>query len=88
MNPANPSVYIANLPWEVTEADLASMFQQFGEIHQTTLIIDKRSGLSKGFGFVDMPKPAAQQAIEELNGSKFDGRDLTVRFAEPRRYGG
>lgn len=85
---AEPSLYVANLPWETTEEDLTKLFERFGSIHKTTLIVDKRSGLSKGFGFVDMPKPAAKKAISELNGSNVNGRDLTVRFAQPRRYGG
>ncbi len=63
------------------------MFGRFGEVRQATLISDRRSGRSKGFGFVDMPESAAKAAIKELNGSHLDGRDLTVRFAKPRTWG-
>jgi RNA recognition motif-containing protein len=81
------SIYVANLPWSVDEDDLAAMFSRFGEVRQATLITDRRSGRSKGFGFVDMPDGAARAAIEKLNGSRIDGRDLTVRFAKPRTWG-
>jgi superfamily II DNA/RNA helicase len=81
-----PSVYVANLPWETTDDDVRALFGRFGEVHQTTIITDRRTGRSKGFGFVDMPEPAAASAIEALHGSDFDGRDLTVRLAKPRRY--
>jgi len=80
------SVYVANLPWEVTAEDIGALFADYGEVHQTTIIIDRRTGRSKGFGFVDMPRPAARSAIEALHGSTLDGRDITVRFAQPRRY--
>ncbi|MDR9452281.1 MAG: RNA-binding protein, partial [Acidimicrobiia bacterium] len=49
---------------------------------------DRRTGRSKGFAFVDMPRPPAETAIEALHGSMLEGRDLTVRFARPRQYGG
>ncbi len=80
------SVYVANLPWEATAEDVGALFGNYGEVHQTTIIIDRRTGRSKGFGFVDMPRPAARSAIEALHGSTLGGRDLTVRFAQPRRY--
>ncbi len=82
------SVYVANLPWTATEEELHRMFARYGRVHATTIIVDKRSGRSKGFAFVDMPQPAAKTAVKELHGTKLDGRDLTVRFAQPRRYGG
>jgi superfamily II DNA/RNA helicase len=84
---ANQSVYIANLPWSVDEEGLAEMFGQYGEVQQATLITDRRSGRSKGFGFVDMPEQPARKAIKALNGKSMSGRDLTVRFAKPRTYG-
>jgi len=79
------SVYVANLPWGATVDDVQTLFGHYGEVHQTTIITDRRTGRSKGFGFVDMPRPAAQTAIEALHGSTLDGRDLTVRFAKPKR---
>ena len=81
------SVYVANLPWRATDADIRALFGRYGQVLQTTIITHRHTGRSKGFGFVDMPRPEAETAIAALNGSKLDGRDLTVRFAKPRRYG-
>jgi superfamily II DNA/RNA helicase len=78
------SVYVANLPWGTTESDVARMFERFGDVQGTTLIFDRKTGRSKGFGFVDMPRPAARTAIDALHGTKMGGRDLTVRLAKPR----
>ena len=86
-NGSSESIYIANLPWTATVDDVRSLFGRYGAVHEATIITDRHSGRSKGFGFVDMPKPAARSAIEALNGSRMEGRDLTVRFAQPRRYG-
>jgi len=82
------SLYVANLPWSATEQDLEQIFSRYGRVHAATIIVDKRSGRSKGFGFVDMAQPAAKSAIKGLHGTKLGGRDLTVRLAQPRRYGG
>ncbi len=78
------SVYVANLPWGTTESDIERMFGRFGDVHAATLIFDRRTGRSKGFGFVDMPRPDARAAIDGLHGTKMGGRDLTVRIAKPR----
>ncbi|MFQ5516663.1 MAG: DEAD/DEAH box helicase [Acidimicrobiia bacterium] len=80
------SVYVANLPWRATAEEIQALFGRYGEVHQATIITDRRTGRSKGFGFVDMPRPAARTAIEALHGSTLNGRDLTVRFARPRRH--
>jgi len=79
------SVYVTNLPWGATEQDVMTLFRRHGKVHQTTIITDRKTGRSKGFGFVDMPDAAAKTAVEALNGSKLGGRDLTVRLAKPRR---
>lgn len=81
-------MYIANLPWQATDADLETMFARHGTVHASSVIVDSRSGRSKGFGFVDMPKSDAEAAIKALDGSKLEGRALAVRFAKPRTYGG
>lgn len=78
------SLYVANLPWRTTSDDMRRLFGRFGDVHNSTVIVDRRTGRSRGFGFVDMPVPAARAAIEGLNGSMLDGRDLTVRAARPR----
>lgn len=79
------SVYVANLPWKATEADVEELFGRYGEVHQTTIITDRRTGRSKGFGFVDMPHAAALIAIDKLDGSNLGGRDIKVSSARPRR---
>jgi superfamily II DNA/RNA helicase len=81
------SVYVANLPYSASARQLQDLFGTYGKVHQATVITDKRTGRSKGFGFVDMPQRAARRAIENLHGSTYSGRDLTVRFAQPRRFG-
>jgi superfamily II DNA/RNA helicase len=78
------SVYVSNLPWAATKDELGSMFGDYGEVHQITIITDKR-GRSKGFGFVDMSCPGAREAVTALHGSSMGGRDLTVRLARPRK---
>ena len=80
------SLYVANLPWGVTEDDVATLFERYGDVHQATIITDRRTGRSKGFGFVDMPGPAARTAAKKLHGTKLKGRDLTVRVAKPRGH--
>ncbi len=79
------SVFVSNLPWGTTEEDIRTLFGRHGEVHKTTIITDRRTGRSKGFGFVDMSAAAARTAIDALNGSKLEGRDLIVRAARPRR---
>jgi superfamily II DNA/RNA helicase len=82
------SVYVANLPWGATTEDMEALFGRFGEVRQATIITDRRTGRSKGFGFVDMSRPAARTAIDALHGSKLGGRDLTVRPARPKPHRG
>jgi superfamily II DNA/RNA helicase len=81
------SLYVANLPWRSTEEDLHELFGRYGKVHQATVITNRRTGRSKGFAFVDMSHKAARVAIKALHGSRFGGRDITVRFAQPRRQG-
>jgi superfamily II DNA/RNA helicase len=77
------SVYVANLPWASTSADLTNLFGRHGQVHQSTVITNRKTGRSKGFGFVDMPKADAHAAVAALHGSPFEGRPLTVRVARP-----
>jgi hypothetical protein len=85
--PANGGkrLYVSNLPWSVTASELRSLFGGYGEIHGATIVTDRRTGRSRGFGFVHMPEPSARTAIDALHGSTLKGRDLTVRFARPKR---
>lgn len=77
-------VFVGNLSYNVTEGDLRSTFEAFGQVASTTVIKDKQSGRSKGFGFVEMPEQAeARSAIAALNGQAFKGRTITVNEARP-----
>ena len=77
-------LYVGNLPYSVSEQDLIDKFGAFGTVESATLITDRDSGRSKGFGFVEMATDAeAQKAIEEINGTDYDGRPVTVNEARP-----
>jgi len=79
------NIYVGNLPYNVTEDDLREAFSEFGEITSATLISDKFSGQSKGFGFVEMGNNSeADAAIKALNESSFKGRNIKVNQAKPR----
>ena len=82
------NIYIGNLSFTATEADLKEAFQAFGEVSSCNIIKDKYSGQSRGFGFVEMPnKEEAEKAISMLNGKDFKGRSLKVNEAKPRTEG-
>ena len=78
-------IYVGNMSYEVQEDDLRQAFSEFGQVDSVTIIIDKYSGRSKGFGFVEMSsKEAGQAAIEGLNGKDLKGRALNVNEARPQ----
>ena len=78
-------IYVGNLSYEVTEEDLRLALEQFGMVESATIIKDKHSGQSKGFGFVEMAsKTEGQAAIDGLNGKELKGRALKVNEARPR----
>ncbi len=82
-------LYVGNLPYSVTQADLEKMFSDKWTVLSTTLIMDKYSGRSKGFGFVELESDEdATAAIGELNGKEIDGRAIVVNEAEPKKEGG
>lgn len=77
---------IRNLARNITEAELRAMFQEHGTVQSCTLVIDKETGSSKGFGFVEMPKPGeAKAAIKILNGMDVDGSKLRVKKDESKK---
>ena len=79
------NIYVGNLPYNVTEDELRAAFSEFGEVTSATLIMDKFSGQSKGFGFVEMGNNSdADKAIKALNESAFKGRNIKVNQAKPR----
>ena len=79
------NIYVGNLSYEVTEEDLRLALEQFGQVESVTIIKDKHSGQSKGFGFVEMASKAeGQSVIDGLNGKELKGRALNVNEARPR----
>ncbi len=80
------NIYVGNLSRDVSETDLKEAFQAFGEVASASVIKDKYTGESRGFGFVEMPnKDEADKAISGLNGKDIKGRTITVNEARPRR---
>lgn len=83
------NIYVGNLPFATTEDDLREMFSAYGAVEKVNIIMDKMTGRSRGFGFVEMPdSAAAEEAINALNGQDCDGRALTVNEARPKAEGG
>jgi len=79
------NLYVGNLTFNTTTADLESMFGQHGEVKKAQVITDRDTGRSRGFGFVEMgTSEEASAAINSLNGKNVDGRDLTVNVAKER----
>ena len=79
------NIYVGNLAYSVTDDDLRELFNEFGEVRSASVISDKVTGQSKGFGFVEMQdNSAAEMAVKELNGRQVKGRALKVNEAKPR----
>ncbi len=79
------NIYVGNLLFDVVEGDLKEAFEAFGSVTEVRMIMDKFSGKSKGFCFIEMPnKDEAQKAIEEMNGKEFMGREIKVSEAKPK----
>ncbi|HXR64819.1 MAG TPA: RNA-binding protein [Ktedonobacteraceae bacterium] len=82
-------LYVGGLPYQTTEQDLIDLFQQVGNVATATIIIDRATGRSKGFGFVEMgDTQEAQDAIARLNGTTMGNRTITVNEAQERPAGG
>lgn len=85
----NKNLYVGNLSQNVTEADLRSNFTEAGEVASVAVIKDKFSGVSRGFGFVEMATAeGAQEAIRRFNGGELDGKTITVNEARPKADSG
>lgn len=79
------NLYVGNLPFEATEEDLNEIFAKHGEVVSAKIVMDRETGRPRGFGFVEMAQSEeAENAIRELNGKDFMGRNLTVNLARPR----
>jgi RNA recognition motif-containing protein len=81
------NIYVGNLAFAVTEADLRAVFAAYGAVDAVRVITDRTSGQSKGFGFVEMTAAEAQAAIAGLHGTELQGRTLTVSEARPCNEG-
>lgn len=87
------TIYVGNLPFSATDAEIRSLFEQHGTVDSVKLINDRETGRPRGFAFVDMPSADAQKAISALNGFEMGGRPLRIneareREARPPRQGG
>ena len=80
------NIYISNLSYGVDDADLNTLFAEYGEVTSAKVIMDRETGRSRGFGFVEIADEAmGQKAIDELNGAEYEGRQMVVKEATPRR---
>ena len=80
------NIYVGNLNYRVREDDLKSMMEQFGAVDSVKVVKDRETGRSKGFAFVEMQDDdEAKRAIEELNEKEFEGRQMVVKEALPRK---
>ncbi len=83
------NIFVAKLNFDTQELDLQDAFEEYGEVDSVKIIMDKFTGKSKGFGFVEMPDDReGQAAIDGLNDQEFDGRNIVVKKAEPRENKG
>lgn len=81
-------IYVGNLPYTTTDSELNELFAPHGAVHSAAVIMDRMTGRSRGFGFVEMDDDAAMAAIQALNGFEMGGRDLRVNEAQERPRGG
>ena len=76
-------MFVGNLSFQTTEGDISAAFEQYGAVESVSIITDRDTGRSKGFGFVVMEDEAANKAIASMNGAELGGRSLTVNEARP-----
>jgi len=79
------NIFVAKMNYDTQESTLRTLFEGYGEVDTVKIVMDRETGRSKGFGFVEMPNDdEAQSAIDALNDQEFDGRTIVVKKAEPR----
>ena len=78
------SIFVGNLPWSYTDVELADLFTEYGDVLEATVVCDRETGRSRGFGFVEMASGDARLAIRAVDGSEASGRPLTVNRARAR----
>jgi len=82
------NMYVSNLGFQVTEENLRSLFDKYGEVTSAKIITDRETGKSRGFAFVEMTDNAAETAMKELDGTHLDGRAISVSKARAKTEGG
>jgi len=82
------NMYVSNLGSQVTDAELKSLFGKFGQVSSAKVIMDRETGRSRGFGFVEMDDKAGEQAMKELDGTHIDGKTIAVSIAKPKTSSG
>lgn len=78
------NIYVGNLPFNTSGHDLEELFGTYGSVDSASVINDRETGRSRGFGFVEMDDEGGRKAIEELDGKDYEGRNLKVNEARPR----
>lgn len=83
------NIFVARLDYGITDDDLRTAFEAYGEVESAKIIMDRETGRSRGFGFVEMPnEDEGRAAIEEMNGAELAGREIAVKESEPREKRG
>ncbi len=78
-------IYVGNLSYKMTDEEMEKLFTAFGAVTESKVIMDRESGRSKGFGFIEMPnQEEGEEAIKQLDGKEIDGRDIKVNVAKPK----
>ena len=77
-------LYVGNLPWSIDDSALRDLFSAHGNVESASVVMDRESGRSRGFGFVEMDQADATRAMQELNGQQVDSRELRVNEANDR----
>ncbi|MCD7915331.1 MAG: RNA-binding protein [Tannerellaceae bacterium] len=78
------NIYISNLSYSITDGDLTDLFNEYGPVTSAKVIMDRETGRSRGFGFVEMEDADGQNAIDELNNAEYEGKTISVSVARPR----
>lgn len=79
------NIYVGNLSYKMTDEDLGKLFSTYGAVSESKIVIDRETGRSKGFGFVEMPNQAeGDEAIRQLDGKEIEGRSIKVNVAKPK----
>jgi RNA recognition motif-containing protein len=77
-------MYVSNLGFQVNDEELKTLFNKFGEVTSAKVVMDRETGRSRGFGFVEMADTAAEEAMKSLDGTQVDGRAISVSKARPK----